>query len=187
MRQTSIILLPALFAIMACESDAETADSETKATEIPAAESEDAEGPDPAESRPETEGEAATDASAEPEMMSFDYPRDVTVSRFASEAEKRLEIDGPEWQPGAPVAITGPVSGIILDVPPDTYVSFGPSPSQPILFAVMVQPFGMEMQYQKEGFFSPDRRAAISCHGPVSRQGTGGPLQITKCYPLYRF
>ncbi|ANU07245.1 hypothetical protein [Paraurantiacibacter namhicola] len=178
----SALLAPVLLALSACGSDAETADGDTAAADASAV---DAEGAVAAEA-PETETAAAPDTPAQSDMISFDTARDLTVTEFAEEAAKRLK-DQESWQPGAPVTITGPVAGIILDEPPETYLTFGPDQARPIMFAIMRQPFAAEMQYQKEGFYSSDRRAAITCRGPVTRVQGDGPLVIDACDPLYRF
>ena len=136
------------------------------------------------------EGEAQEAAApAAPQAGAADAaaaaPQAVTAEEAAALAAQNLQ-GGERWQPAGPIEITGPVAEIILDAPPETFLAFGSSPAETVVFAEMKQPSASDQQYNRDGFHEAGGRASVSCTGALIAGFEGGPPILQGCSALFR-
>lgn len=90
-----------------------------------------------------------------------------------------------EWQPEAPLVITGPMAEVILDAAPETYISIGANPVDVDMFATMQQPFASDMHYNRNDLTNAEGEVTVRCAGPVTQMEAGGPAIVNACDVIF--
>lgn len=127
-------------------------------------------------------GDAAVDAVALAAEPAAD--RIVTSAEMATLAREGHGT-GPDWALPTPMRITGPMAEIILDAPPDVYLSFGASPIEVDVFAIMSTKFAEDLEYTREDFLNAAGEPTVRCTGTATFPQPDAPPVISGCEPVF--
>lgn len=139
-------------------------------------------GAQAAENTPLSENDTASDALALAEEPVADQT--VTSAEMAILAREGHGT-GVDWPLPAPMRITGPMAEIILDAPPDVYLSFGASAVEVDVFAIMSKEFAEKLEYNREDFLNADGQPTVRCTGTATFPQPDAPPVISDCEPVF--
>lgn len=108
----------------------------------------------------------------------------VTSAEMASLAREGRG-DAAEWTLPGPMKITGPMAEIILDAPPEVYLSFGPDTIDVDVFAIMSAEFAEKLEYNRDDFFNAAGQPTVRCTGTATFPQPDAPPVISDCEPVF--
>ena len=140
----------------------------------------------------ETASEGAENAQSDEETIAEIAPvetatlveQSVTSAEMAIMAREGLGT-GSEWVLPGPVKITGPMAEIILDAPPDVYLSFGNDALNVDVFAIMSEEFAEKLEYNRDDFFNSQGQPTVRCTGKATFPQPDAPPVISDCEPVF--
>jgi|TARA_Y100000815_G_C13240951_1_gene461814 hypothetical protein len=140
----------------------------------------------------ETASEGAENAQSDGETIAEIAPvetatlveQSVTSAEMAIMAREGLGT-GSEWVLPGPVKITGPMAEIILDAPPDVYLSFGNDALDVDVFAIMSEEFAEKLEYNRDDFFNAQGQPTVRCTGKATFPQPDAPPVISDCEPVF--
>lgn len=130
------------------------------------------------------QSDGETIAEVAPAMPEEPVEQAVTSAEMANMAREGLG-NGTEWALPGPIKITGPMAEIILDAPPEVYVSFGADAIDVDVFTIMSSQFAEKLEYNRDDFFNSQGQPTVRCTGTATFPHPDAPPVISDCEPVF--